>query len=108
MSTEKRSVSAPLEEWARADKRCDELGYKTFSEYIQALIRADVIDGGSHVREVFNSSKVDGVAADAARAAVAVASEKLPQAPVRPVKYPSLRRSKRRRPTEQSSKPGVP
>lgn len=51
MSAEKRSVSAPAELFAQADQRKAQLGYSTFSDYIQALIRADTVAGGAHLRE---------------------------------------------------------
>lgn len=51
MSAEKRSVSAPATLFAAADARKEQLGYPTFSDYIQALIRADTISGGDHLRE---------------------------------------------------------
>jgi|SRR6185503_16765608 len=49
--------------------------------------------------EAINSSRGAEVGADFAAAAVAGVSGKLPQAPVRPVKYPAPRRSKKRKPT---------
>lgn len=52
MSAEKRSVSAPEDLLAEADARMEDLGYTDFSKYIQALIRADVLTGGPHLREV--------------------------------------------------------
>lgn len=52
MSAEKRSVSAPSELFERAVARQKDLGYSTFSDYIQALIRADTMQGGGHVRAV--------------------------------------------------------
>ena len=51
MSAEKRSISAPADLFARADVRRKELGYDKFSDYIQHLIRADVMHGGAHIRE---------------------------------------------------------
>lgn len=51
MSAEKRSVSAPAELFAQADRRKAQLRYSTFSDYIQALIHADLVAGGSHLRE---------------------------------------------------------
>lgn len=51
MSAEKRSVSAPEQLFALADARKAQLGYSTFSDYIQALMRADALGGGDHLRE---------------------------------------------------------
>lgn len=51
MSAEKRSVSAPDDLFEQADTRAHQLGYSNFSQYIQALIRADVITSAAHVRE---------------------------------------------------------
>lgn len=43
MSSTKRSISAPAELFQRAEDRQKQLCYATFSDYIQALIRADVL-----------------------------------------------------------------
>lgn len=43
MSAEKRSVSAPAELFRLADARARQLHYSRFSDYVQALIRADVL-----------------------------------------------------------------
>lgn len=51
MAAEKRSVSGPEELFKKADARAAELGYTKFSEYVQALIRADTVLGGEHVRQ---------------------------------------------------------
>lgn len=51
MSSEKRSISAPGSLFAKADVRKEQLGYSTFSDYIQALLRADSLGGGDHLRE---------------------------------------------------------
>lgn len=51
MSAEKRSVSAPANLFAQADQRKADLGYSTFSDYIQALIWADVKSSSGHLRE---------------------------------------------------------
>lgn len=51
MSAEKRSISAPAELFAKADQRKIELGYATFSDYIQYLLRADTMSGGAHLRD---------------------------------------------------------
>lgn len=56
MSAEKRSVSAPAELFARADLRAHKLGYTKFSDYIQHLLRADVISNSAHVRVAEPSS----------------------------------------------------
>ena len=41
----------PEELYVEAERRQKQLGYVTFSDYIQALIRADVLADGSHLRE---------------------------------------------------------
>jgi hypothetical protein len=41
----------PEDIYARAVDRQKELGYPTFSDYIQALIRADAVSRAAHVRE---------------------------------------------------------
>lgn len=51
MSAEKRSISAPRQLFASADARKEMLGYSTFSDYVQALMRADTISGGAHLRD---------------------------------------------------------
>jgi metal-responsive CopG/Arc/MetJ family transcriptional regulator len=50
MSAEKRSVSAPEELFKAADARVEELGYTNFSQYIQALIHADLNGKVDHSR----------------------------------------------------------
>jgi len=45
------SISMPQTLFERAQQRQLELGYGTFSDYIQALIRADALTGAAHVRE---------------------------------------------------------
>ncbi len=52
MSAEKRTISAPAELLAKADLRAESLGYSNFSQYVQALMRADVIQSAAHVRDV--------------------------------------------------------
>lgn len=47
VSAEKRSISGPAELFRKADERKEQLGYSAFSDYIQALIRADVIERGA-------------------------------------------------------------
>lgn len=51
MSAEKRSISAPAALFTKADARKEQLGYSTFSDYIQALLHADTLNGGDHLRE---------------------------------------------------------
>lgn len=102
MSAEKRSISAPADLFARADVRRKELGYDKFSDYIQHLIRADVMHGGAHIREaspdyqvssspgLTAAGKILGAAADIARNE---ATERQP--PAKPIKYTTGRRSKK-------------
>lgn len=103
MSAEKRSVSAPEELFAQADARQQQLGYSKFSDYIQALIRADVIKEGGHVREVapqYQANSSPGLEAAkqilGAAVAHAHASPSAPPLEASPVKYPVARRSKKK------------
>jgi hypothetical protein len=48
MSAEKRSISGPDYLFAMADKRCEELHYNKFSDYIQELIQADIAGRQPH------------------------------------------------------------
>lgn len=41
----------PDELYNKAVARQEQLGYATFSDYIQALIRADALQSGPHIRE---------------------------------------------------------
>jgi len=50
MSLARPTVSLPQEMYDAAAHRQAELGYATFSAYVQALIRADVLTQTSHVR----------------------------------------------------------
>lgn len=51
MSSVKRSVSAPQALMDQANARAEALGYTSFSHYVQALMRADVLRRTQHVRE---------------------------------------------------------
>lgn len=80
MSAVKRSISAPAELFDQADRRQADLGYSTFSDYIQALMRADALTGGSHLRESYgapNASNAD-LRAGIERKALADLEEKYP------------------------------
>ena len=57
MSSIPKTVSIPEELFKRGEQRREELEYKNFSEYIQALIRADIMDGGDHIRETAKKPK---------------------------------------------------
>lgn len=72
MSAEKRSISAPAVLFAKADARKEQLGYSTFSDYIQALLRADTLGGGDHLRE---SAPASSTLSQAEVAAIAVARQ---------------------------------
>jgi len=50
MSLARSTVSLPQEMYDAAAQRQSDLGYATFSAYVQALIRADVLTQTSHVR----------------------------------------------------------
>lgn len=82
MSAEKRSISAPAELFAQADERKRALGYPTFSDYIQALIRADTITAAAHYREAstpYNVSSDQKAANDQNALKVIAAGSKKPK-----------------------------
>lgn len=103
MSAEKRSISAPDTLFAQADVRKAQLGYSTFSDYIQALIRADAVGGGAHLREAASSvaTLTHGIVSDAISSAAATPT-------TAPVSYQSkrstVRRSKARRAPDSGKK----
>lgn len=66
MSAEKRSISAPADLFQKADARKEQLGYATFSDYIQALMRADTLAHSGHVREVAPPYKTSSTAVEEA------------------------------------------
>lgn len=88
MRSARTSISMGHELYARAVARQQELGYSTFSDYIQALIRADSLQRGGHLREpageyrVSSSSPserpVEEVASDLGKSAVAEVSQRKP------------------------------
>lgn len=100
MSAEKRSISAQRELFEQADARTQQLGYANFSQYVQALIRADVLSEGAHLREATNSAKVAQAADEILQAAVLAAHAGDVGTPPSsgPVKYPPLKRSNKKRP----------
>jgi len=51
VSAARTTISMPDQLFATAVERQRELGYSTFSDYIQALIRADSLQSGPHLRE---------------------------------------------------------
>lgn len=106
MSAEKRSVSAPRDLFQRADARLRLLGYANFSQYVQALMRADVLTAGDHTRAVVdpdamhdrpNSSPGHQAAKEIvdAHAAAARAATSAPPPPKTPVTYKAPRKSKK-------------
>lgn len=52
MSSARTTISMPEKMYTEAVARQQELGYANFSDYVQALLRADALQkGSSHVRE---------------------------------------------------------
>lgn len=110
MRVEKRSVSAPRDLFARADARCELLGYAKFSQYVQALIRSDVLKQGDHIRTVAEPQELrdgpsSGYGLEAAKGFVSVSGEHSrgaaiePPSKEKPGKYPTRRRSKKKPPS---------
>ncbi len=50
MSAIKKSISMPEEMLSAAEDRAQRLGYPTLSQYLQHLIRQDLLHRGDHVR----------------------------------------------------------
>lgn len=50
MSATKKSISLPVEMWDKAAMRARSLGYSKMSQYLQYLVRQDLLTQGDHVR----------------------------------------------------------
>jgi hypothetical protein len=115
MSAEKRSISAPSDLYAKADARKEELGYSTFSDYIQALIRADVVKAGGHLREASPKYEITPSAKAAGKELMEAIADDLgvpePTGPLRPASGPKrpARGRRRARPStgQSASKPST-
>lgn len=100
MSSARTTISMPEAAYQRAVQRQHELGYASFSDYIQALLRQDAVQAGGHLREVCQPNlSAHQAAKDVVAAAVAdVESLRVTSAPRPPagkVKYKVPRRSKK-------------
>lgn len=103
MSTARTSISLPAEVYARAQARMRALGYRSFSSYIEHLIRTDTIRGGAHLREESANYPATShqAAADVVAGAigdVSPAATTAPQPPTDKVRYKVPRPSKKRPP----------
>lgn len=112
MSAARTTISMPEAVYQRAVERQKALGYSTFSDYIQALLRSDALQDRGHLREVaptygspatsspahrspgeIAAAKVVSAAIESARASTAAAKAQHPPTPS--AKYPPHRPSKK-------------
>lgn len=70
MSAIKKSISLPAEMWSKAEARAAALGYPKMSQYLQQLVRRDLIEKGDHLRlaETATAHRISSPATDRAEA----------------------------------------
>lgn len=81
MRGHRTSISMPRDVFEKAAVRQRELGYATFSDYIQALIRADSLSGSAHVRAAIPSSSQAGPKKGTSDPVVDIVKKHYPKAP---------------------------
>ncbi len=100
------SLSLDQEILERARQRAENLGFKSFSAYVQAVVRSDLLDEGPmQMRDAPSSTARDLVDAAAAAAVQRAAAGKPAAAPVRYKLTPAQRRKDSRKRAATSGNP---